>query len=637
MAKENFVLTLPLKVEKWQADILDKRYELLRQVYNMVQQKLVRQYIYFSQQKAFKDCKNDYKQLREFFASHPFHFKGIKGRNGKLSDIRFPYTYESRSSGSGKRPPGGISDYVSKLCSHKIDQYKTLSGCGINNSILEELGLHIMSAWEKYIYTPKASRITFRSYGEINTFGCRCHKGVFAGFGINFDEGFVTYNINGRRGQFADILKLQIDFSREKNGYTKEALKGGVNSLRKIIIARRCIRGKSKYYLHLTISGEKPQKGRFLGKGNVGIDIGPSTIAVSSLQGVHFDKLADKCDNIEHELYLVNRKLDRSRRANNPQNFNENGAFKQLSRQKCERRLWNDSNRYKQLKLLRRELFRRQVEIRKQQHLEMANAMLFLGNTFIIENNPIDAWARRATTTTKNKNGRYRCKKRFGKSIANHAPAMFISILKNKVLSLGGQFHEVDIRNAATQFDFTNGLFTKHEINERSITLSNGCTHQRDMLSAFNLQHLRTNSGEIKDYDIEQMHADYPVFCKLEMAERERFKKARQKEKDALYFVGASEKQLRHQPQEESAANHHNGGVGRNHCNIRKGSENAEITGSGLVRESIARVSQVPDEYYPGSNLPIVLDGGMKKADNTMVITSPNQKSDEVMVYKKQT
>lgn len=627
MAKETFVLTLPLKVEKWQADILDKRYELLRQVYNMVQHKLVRQYIYFSQQKAFKDCKNDYKQLRDFFASHPFHFKNIKRRNGELSDIKFPYTYESRSSGSGKRPPGGISDYVSKLCSHKIDQYKTLSGYGINNSILEELGLHIMSAWERYIYTPKASRITFRYFGEINAFGCRCHKGAFAGFSINFDEGFITYNTNGRRGQFADILKLQIDFSREKNGYAKEALKGGIDSLRKIIIARRCIRGKSKYYLHLTISGEKPQKGRFLGKGNVGIDIGPSTIAVSSLQGVYFDKLADKCDNIEHELYLVNRKLDRSRRANNPQNFNENGSFKRLSRQKGERRFWNDSNRYKKLKLLRRELFRRQAEIRKQQHLEMANAMLSLGNTFIIENNPIDAWARRATTT-KNKNGRFRSKKRFGKSIANHAPALFVSILKNKVLSLGGQFHEVDIRNAATQFDFTNGLLSKHEINERRITLSNGSTHQRDMLSAFNLQHLRTDSSEIKDYDVEQMHADYLIFCRLEAVELERFKTTRHNERDALYYLGATGKNLRYQTQKkESAVNRHNGGVGRNHCNIRKGSENAEITGSGLVCESIARVSQVLDEYY---HHPSDI-----KADNMMVITSRQSKKQQQSVTSK--
>ena len=612
MAKETFVLTLPLKVEKWQADILDKRYELLRQTYNMVQRKLVRQYIYFSQQKEFKACKKDFSLLRDFFASHPFHFKGIKGKNGEPADIKFPFTYESRSSSSGKRPSGGISDYVSKLWAHRIGKDKTLADFGINGSILEELGLHIMSAWGKRLYDPKASRISFKEYGDINSFGSRYHKGNFAGFSINLEEGLITFNINGRRGSFAEIIKLPIDFSREKNDYAAYALKGGINSFRKLIIVRRCVRGRNKYYLQLTIAGEKPQKGRTLGKGNVGIDIGPSTIATSSLQGVHFDKLADKCDYIEHELYLIGRKMDRSRRANNPQNYNEDGTIK-----RGVRLVWKkdkDVKRYASLKLKRRELYRRQAEIRKLQHLEMANAMLSQGDTFIVENNPIDAWVRRAKETTKTKTGRNRCKKRYGKSVANHAPAMFVTILKNKVESLGGQFHEVDVRFAATQFDFTNGIKTKHEVSERSITLSNGRTHQRDMLSAFNLQHIKLESigTEDKEYDIKQMQADYPIFCKLETAEQERFKTARRKERDALYFVGASEKQLRHQPQDESVANRHNGGVGRKHCNTRLGSstkENAKITGSGLVRESIERVSQVPDECHISGHHPIVLDG----------------------------
>lgn len=131
------------------------------------------------------------------------------------------------------------------------------------------------------------------------------------------------------------------------------------------------------------------------------------------------------------------------------------------------------------------------------------------------------------------------------------------------------------------------------------------------MLSAFNLQHIRQESigTEDKDYNIEQMQADYPIFCKLETAELERFKIARHKERDALYFVGASQKQLRRQPQDKSVANRHNGGVGRKHCNIRLGNENAEITGSGLVRESIERVSQVPDECHLSGNHPIILDG----------------------------
>lgn len=608
MAKEEFVLTLPLKVEKWQADILDKRYELLRQVYNMVQQKLVRQYIYFSQQKAYRDCKS-FEQKREFFENHPFHVKGVKGKNGELCDIKFPYTYKSRGGSSGKRAPNGISDYVSKLWSHKIGQNKTLADFGINSYIMEELGLHIMKAWEDRLYKPKSKRVSFKDYCDINSFGSRNKKGYFTGFTIDLEKGYITYKYkkSNNKEKRADYIQLPIDFSREKNGYASEALKGGIESLKKLLIVRRCIRGENKYYLQLTISGEKPQKGRTLGKGNVGIDIGPSTIATSSLNGVYFDKLADKCDNIEHELYLINRKLDRSRRANNPQNYNEDGQIK-----RGVRLVWKkdkDVKRYATLKLQRKELYRKQAEIRKLQHLEMANAMLPEGDTFIVENNPIDAWVRRTKETAKTKAGKNRCKKRYGKSVANHAPAMFVSILKNKVLSLGGKFYEIDPRNAATQFDFSNGEFTKHEVSERSITLSNGRTHQRDMLSAFNLQHIVLQNKELKEYDIEQMEADYPIFCRLENTELERFKEARHKERDALYFVGASEKQMRRQPQEESVANRHNGGVDRKNCNTSLGSGNAKITGNGLVRESIERVSQVPDDRHLSGCVPIALDG----------------------------
>ena len=117
---------------------------------------------------------------------------------------------------------------------------------------------------------------------------------------------------------------------------------------------RRQIRGNNKYYLQMTIEGEKPQKGRTLGVGCVGIDLGPSTIAVSSLKKVSIDKLANKCDDIQRDLNRVSRKMDRSRRANNPQNFNEDGTIKPVSRKNGERRVWNDSKRYKKLREERR-------------------------------------------------------------------------------------------------------------------------------------------------------------------------------------------------------------------------------------------------------------------------------------------
>ena len=602
MTKENFVRTLPLKVEKWQADILDKRYELLRQVYNMVQQKLLRQYIYFSQQKTYKECVKDKKRKGKFFAEHPFLIR----IDGEPCEIKFPTWNKSNKTASNS-----IAKFVSKLCSYKLGQDKTLSDFGINSYILEELGTRIMKAWEDRLYNFKAKHISKREYGDVNSFSTRIKKNdnkiSYPGFTINLEEGHITYNTNGRQRNQARPIKLPIDFSREKKGYAKEALKGGLESIRVISIIRRCIRGKNKYYLQLTIAGEKPQKGRTLGRGNVGIDIGPSTIAVSSLHGVYFDKLANKSDNVEHQLYLINRKLDRSRRANNPQNYNADGTIK-----RGVRLVWKkdkDAKRYSSLKSIRRELYRKQAAIRKLQHLEMANTLLTQGDTFIVENNPIDAWVRRAKETTKTKSGKNRCKKRYGKSVANHSPALFVSILENKVRSLGGQFLRVDIHNAASQFDFTNGEFTKHEVSERSISLSNGHTHQRDLLAAFNLQHLHAVSDENKKYDIEQMQADYPIFCRLEKTELARFMTARQKEHDALYFAGAYEKKLRQQSQKESVANRHIGGVDRKHCNISLGSGNAKMTGIGLDRESIERVLQVPDECHHFVSDPIALDG----------------------------
>lgn len=602
---EEFVLTLPLKVESWQADILNKRYEHLRRIYNMVQRRLLRHYIYLSQQNVYRQCK-DNNEKRAFWEDHPITFKDFCDKNGNPAIVKFPYTYSRRSKSSGKKASNGISDFVPKFKSQNIGSGLTYGSLGINASILEELGLRIQQAWEKRIYNSKSKRISFKEEGDLNTFGCR-ERGSFSGFGLDLSRMVLSFNTNGVQGRLAKIIHLPINPEKELTEYEMYALKGGLSSVRKIIISREYIRGRYKYYVQLTIKGEKPQKNRSLGKGTVGIDVGPSTVAVSSLQGVSLDKLADKCDDIEHDLWRINRKMDRSKHDSNPDFYNKDGTI--IKRKNGERRKWTFSNRYKRLKLERRELYRKQAAIRKQQHIDLANAMLSQGDNFIVENNPIDSWAKRAKETKKNKNGKNRCKRRFGKSIAHHAPAMFVSILQNKVRSLGGSFHKVEIKNAATQFDFTNGEFTKHELNERTVTLSNGRTHQRDMLSAFNLQHLRPESEEVKDYDIEQMEVDYPIFCKLEEMGIAQFKEARQEERDVAYFVGASHKALK-----ISFANRHNGGVGRVNCNYHAG-KHRNVAKAGTksstkkICESLESVSVVPNEYHHSDHQHLKLDG----------------------------
>ena len=519
---EVFVLELPLQVEKYQADILNKRYEQLRQLYNYVQGKLLRQYRYFEQMKEYQACKT-FKEKREFFRSHPFQI------NETLKSKETPI-YVSFDEYS-------IKGFVEKLAQKSVGLNMTYVDLGFTANILDHLFASIWAAWEKMLYDFKAKRISFKKYGELDSFSSRRKvvRGVvyFSGMELHLDTMELAIKMNGKVGKEAKFITLKMLHNPKHADYEMWALKGGVDSVKVVKVVRRLVRSQYKYYVQLTIEGEKPQKGRALGKGNVGIDLGPTTVAVSGENVVSIDKLASKCDNIQEEITRLSRKIDRSRRANNQQNFNEDGTIKRAIKL-----VWNDSKRYKELRRELAELHRKQAAIRKQQHIERANALLKEGDTFIVENNQISSWTTRAKETKVNeKTGKIQKKKRFGKSVANHAPSMFVSILENKVKSLGGEVVKVDTKNAASQYDFTDGSFTKHELKERNVTLSNGDTHQRDMLAAFNLQHLKYDEKEMKQYDTEAMAADYERFCQLEQEEVQRYKN--KEKKDDRSTIGA--------------------------------------------------------------------------------------------------
>jgi len=524
--KEVFVLELPLLVEKYQADILNKRYEQLRQLYNYIQGKLLRQYRYFEQTKEFQACKT-FKEKKDFFRSHPFHINDILGSKKGLLDITFDEY--------------GINGFVEKLVQKSVGPGKNYADLGFTTNILDHLSASIWRAWDRMLYDYQAKHISFKKYGELDSFSSRRKvvrgKVYFSGMELHLDTMELSIKMNGKVGKEAKFITLKILHNPKHAEYEMWALKGGVDSVKVVKVVRRLVRSQYKYYVQLTIEGEKPQKGRTLGKGNVGIDLGPTTVAVCGMNIVSIDKLASKCDNIQPKITRLSRKLDRSRRANNPDNYNEDGTIK-----RGVKLVWKkekDLKRYSKLKRELAELRRKQAAIRKQQHIDRANELLKEGDTFIVENNQISGWTTRAKETKVNeKTGKIQKKKRFGKSVANHAPSMFVSILENKAKSLGGEVVKVDTKNAASQYDFTNNSFTKHELKERNVTLSNGDTHQRDMLAAFNLQHLKLDEAKTKQYDTEAMAADYVRFCQLEQEEIQRYKN--KEKKDDRGTIGAS-------------------------------------------------------------------------------------------------
>ena len=242
-----------------------------------------------------------------------------------------------------------------------------------------------------------------------------------------------------------------------------------------------------RYHLQLILEGVPPVKPkRKVVDAVAGIDIGPSTIAAVSGCGVLLQELGAEVNSIEAEIARLDRKMDRQRRANNPDNYDPLGRIKRLK--KGQRRVWNYSNGYYKTRAKRRTLYAKRANKLKQSHTMLANYLLeHLGNFFFVEKMSMAGLAKRSKKNkTNKKTGRPRSKKRFGKSIQNHAPSQFIEILARKAKASGGDLIRVDPTPLkASQYDHTNDTYKKASLNQRTKVLSNGDKVQRDLYSAF--------------------------------------------------------------------------------------------------------------------------------------------------------
>ena len=143
----------------------------------------------------------------------------------------------------------------------------------------------------------------------------------------------------------------------------------------------------------------------------------------------------------------------------------------------------------------------------------MANHILSLGKEIYVEEMNFKGLQGRAKETKKDKNGRFARKKRFGKSIANRAPAMFIAILEQKSRSAGGELYKVNTRTfKASQFDHTSGEYKKKTLGQRWNHLKNGDKIQRDLYSAFLLMN---SAPSLAETDVDRCIKTYPKFQTL--------------------------------------------------------------------------------------------------------------------------
>lgn len=108
-----------------------------------------------------------------------------------------------------------------------------------------------------------------------------------------------------------------------------------------------------------------------LGKGNIGLDIGTQTIALVADKNCKLYELAPNVQNIENTKRIIQRYLNRSSRLTNPKNYNTDGTIKEGIKHK-----WNNSKRYTKAKNKLKDLYRKQADVRRQDHNLLVNEII---------------------------------------------------------------------------------------------------------------------------------------------------------------------------------------------------------------------------------------------------------------------
>lgn len=406
------VLTLPLLTEPWQEHIIEKRFKIIEHLKNQLISIELRKLKNIQRTKAYK---NLIKQIESVPKSERTAL--YKERNKMLKDAGFSqYTFMDDMAGKKSLMQKHFESHINVQIAHKA-------------------AIDVWSSFEKFLFGT-GQIVHYQKRGTLSSVASKSPK---TGMFYYSDENIFKWSGGGTKPKGGIILCLRV--ASVKTNYEKEMVAN--NEIKYYRVVRKWMKTKYKYYLQITFAGKPADKHREISTGRVGIDIGTQTIAIASDKSVKLLELADKVNKNHIKKCELQRKLDRSRRYTNPDNFNPDGTVKRGT--KGHKLKWNKSKHYLEIAGKIRELERKNADIRKYQHTCLANDILAMGNQIYIEPMNYKGLQKRAKETQVDEKGRYKKKKRFGKSLANKAPAMFVTILKTKAEQHGGEVYEVDI------------------------------------------------------------------------------------------------------------------------------------------------------------------------------------------------
>jgi len=453
--KPRYILELDLNTELFHEHILEKRMEIGRKLFNACKSMLMKQIRLMRNNADYKDCLLQEKS---------------ELRSEKLKEIRESFDVSKT----------GAERLIKEMGTHFLSKKKSRNSkqkVHLDSHTVQKIAEDVWQSCSDYLFG-KAKKVHFKKYGQFNSLESKTNKS-----GIRYVGGMCLFN------------GLEIPVSIDKNDrYAHDALHDEIAFCR---IVRKIVRGKAKYYLQLVLKGVPPIKKHATKTGDVGLDIGISTLASVSDSCVSIVEFCEKIKPLQREKRRLQRKLDRSRRATNPCNFHPNGVVKKGCRK------WVRSNNYMKTLFKLKEMERKLAAKRKIEHNKTANVVLSMGDNVFCEKINFKGLQ----------------KSIFGKRIGFKAPSMFLTILNNKLAYQNKSIQYINTWTAkASQYDPHSDTYAKKRLSERFHTTGDGKIIQRDCFSAFLIKNIDASLQKIdRTKCLKEFNGFYVNYQKTEM------------------------------------------------------------------------------------------------------------------------
>lgn len=335
-----------------------------------------------------------------------------------------------------------FSDYDLQAFANKTAIASVWIKSHLDANTIQKIATRAYKALERLVFG-KAKKVRFKQKGQFASLEGKTNKQ-----GIRWTGNGVEWS----------GLKLQAIITNDP-----VILHGLDSRIKYVRLVSRILNQKVYWFAQLVCEGQPYQKPKnVVNDGTVGIDLGVSTVAIVGDDQTIWTTFADGLESKQKDIRKLQRKMDRQRRANNPDNYNQNGTAKKGKRH------FKKSNRYKATARKKREIERKQAAHRKSLHGRLVNQTLTLGKDIKTEKVSVKAW-----------------QKNWGKSIGFKSPSSFQSELIRKAESAGGTVLIFSTHKTALSQTCLCGSKQKKSLSQRVHNCECGLKMQRDILSAY--------------------------------------------------------------------------------------------------------------------------------------------------------